>query len=80
MIQATTSSTPASPRPKRLVRRRHRYPGRFIERRQETVIALLFGIVGLIVTAVAFLNAQSLMCALGDWSEECARLAPPPDE
>jgi hypothetical protein len=80
MIPVTTSSSSASPRPRRRAWRRHRYPARFIERRQETVIALLFGLVGLVVTAIALLNAESLMCALGDWTEECARLVPPPDE
>ena len=49
--------------------RRHRYPERLLDRRQETIVALIFGILGLALTSVAFLSAESLMCAIGEWTE-----------
>jgi hypothetical protein len=77
---STATTAPAPARPLRIRWRRHRYPERFINRRQETVIALLFGLIGLLVTGALFLSAESLTCALGEWTEECAWTTPPPEE
>jgi CHASE1-domain containing sensor protein len=86
----STSSPPARAQPdppavplriRRVRWRRHRYPERIIGSRQELWIALVFGAIGLLITTALFLNAESLVCALGDWTlEGCAQRLPPPDE
>jgi hypothetical protein len=70
-----TSTSPPRTTPMRRRWRRHRYPDRFIDRRQELLMAVVFGLLGLGLTALVFLNAESLMCALGEWSPECSRMA-----
>lgn len=55
--------------------RRLRYPDRFVGRKQELLLGLLVGLVGLLVTALVFANADSVICAIGVWTPECAELA-----
>ncbi|HZR82125.1 MAG TPA: hypothetical protein VFD92_13600 [Candidatus Binatia bacterium] len=77
---APSAFRPGTTSARRVRWRRHRYPEQFINRRQEMVIAILFGLIGLFLTAMAFLYSDSLMCALGEWSRECAEMLPPPSE
>ena len=66
----------ASPRrPGRPRWHRHSYPMQFIGWREELLMALLFGIVGLLVTGVLMLNADAVVCAIGTASTDCE--APP---
>lgn len=77
---ATTSPSPNHMGSRRVRWRRHRYPDRVINGRQEMAIALLFGLLGLVATAIVFLSADTLMCAFGEWTLECSERTPPAEE
>jgi hypothetical protein len=47
----------------------------FIGWREELLMALLFGVLGLFLTGVLMLNAAAVVCAIGVASAECE--APP---
>ncbi len=62
-------------RPARPRLHRHSYPMQFVGWRAEMLMALLFGVIGLFLTGILLLNADTVVCAIGAASLDCE--APP---